>query len=80
MYPWREYVEAGGLMSYGPNLEKAYRQIGQYAAMILDGAKPASLPILRASSFELAINLRAAMALKLVIPSTLLARADHIIE
>ncbi len=66
MYPWREYVEAGGLMSYGPSLEKAYRQIGHYAAMILDGAKPASLPILK--------------ALKLVIPPTLLASADHIIE
>jgi putative tryptophan/tyrosine transport system substrate-binding protein len=80
MYPWQEYVQAGGLMSYGPSLEKAYRQIGQYAAMVLDGANPGSLPILRASSFELAINLSTAKALKLVIPPTLLARADHIIE
>jgi putative tryptophan/tyrosine transport system substrate-binding protein len=80
MYPWREYVESGGLMSYGPNLAKAYRQVGQYAAMILNGAKPSSLPILQPSSFELAVNLGTGKVLNLIIPPILLARADHIID
>jgi putative tryptophan/tyrosine transport system substrate-binding protein len=80
IYPWREFVDAGGLMSYGPNLVKAYRQIGLYAALMLEGAAPDSLPILQATSFDLVINLNAAKALNIRIPPTLLARADQIIQ
>lgn len=80
IYPWREYVDAGGLMSYGPNLNKAYRQIGLYAAMMLGGAKADDLPILRATGFELVINLKAANALNIKIPPALLARADDLIQ
>jgi putative ABC transport system substrate-binding protein len=80
IYPWREYVEAGGLMSYGPNLKKKYRQIGLYAAMMLAGAKAHHLPILRPTRFELVINLKTANALNIKIPPKLLARADDLIQ
>jgi len=79
-YAWREFVEAGGLASYGPNMEWAYRQIGQYASRILKGAKPADLPVMLPNKYEFVINLKTAKEQGLTIREGLLAYADEVIQ
>jgi len=79
-YPWRDFAEVGGLMSYGASLRDAIRQTGVYAGRIIKGAKPADLPVLRSSKFEFVINLQAAKAIELDVPNSIQLLADEVIE
>jgi putative ABC transport system substrate-binding protein len=80
IYEWQEFVTAGGLISYGASLPSLYREAGVYVGKILQGAKPADLPIQQPTTFELVINVTAAKSLGLTVPSTLLTAADKVIE
>ena len=80
IYPTRDPVEVGGLISYGPDVAEMFRLIGVYCGRILNGAKPADLPVLQSTKFELVINLTTAKALDLAIPAGVISIADEVIE
>ena len=80
VYEHRDFVEAGGLMSYGPNFEELWRGAARYVDRVLKGATPADLPIEQPTKFELAINLKTARSLQVTVPQALLVRADRIVE
>ena len=80
MFTFNYYVEAGGLISYGVSVEPVWRRSASYVAKILRGAKPADLPVERVTNFELAINLKTANAVGVTLPTSILLRADEVIE
>jgi len=80
IYALRDYVEVGGLISYGSDIVDSFRQAGRYVGRILKGAKPAELPIVKAAKFELVINAQTARMFGLTVPSSLLSRADEVID
>jgi putative ABC transport system substrate-binding protein len=80
MFGWNQYVEAGGLMSYGPNLNESYRRLAVFVNKILKGTKPADLPVEQPTKFEFVINLKTAKQIGLTIPPNVLARADRVIK